>query len=354
MNLPTPEPASPAGYLNNFQDPIGLARRMLCSRNQTAWWALAREVLRCGALPLDLLLARGDRRLLKQQRELTAPLILVVGPPRSGTTLLHQVLAATLDVCWFPNVSEVFPRAPLTATRWFGGRFRRTGGLQSFFGQTSGLTPPNDAFHIWNRWFGTDRYEPILTPQAAAEMRNFMACWTELFGKPLLNKNNRNTLCVGLLSRALPTAHFVIASRDAADVARSLVRSREFVQGSRSRPWGLASCADRQNQEHGYIDDVVDQIASIRARLSCEISQVAPERVTVASYEELCDDPCAIVENIASRANVALRPHPADLSALRQSATRPLDDAEERRLADCLLREKLTAAPAAPTPSHLS
>ena len=339
MNSPTPKPRSTPKYLNNFRDPVGLARRMLMSCNPAAYWAMAREGLRPLAMPADWMLQRRERKLLAENVALTKPVILLVGPPRAGTTLLYQLLADCLDTTWFPNVSEMFPRAPIAASKIFAWKRKRTTKLRSFYGQTSGLSAPNDAFHIWNRWLGTDRYKPVLRANAEPEMLQFLATWTEAFGKPLVNKNNRNTLCIGMLSRAIPTAHVVVLRREAADIARSLIRAREFVQGDKSDAWGLASRSQNVDDPLGYVTDVCDQIGDIHTQLAEQLVQIDPARLTETTFEELCADPQRVVEKIAFASGVALRePQSASFGHLRIPSSRPLSDAEEARLAEQLDR----------------
>lgn len=332
--LPAPKSAS---YFGNFLDPIGLAKRMLFSGNRAAYWSLGREIARPFIFPFDWMMQRSEKKKLASAGDLQYPLLLVVGPPRGGTTVLYQVLAHALDATWLPNLSELFPRSPITATSWFARLPRKRTGLSSFYGQTAGMSAPNDGFHVWNRWFGQDRYEPKIEADSIASVRRFMAAWTNTFEKPLVNKNNRNSLCIEQLAEVLPTAHFVVADRDASDIARSLVRSREFVQGAKDRPWGLISRTHEAGDELSYIDDVCDQIIEIRRRIAAELSGMGADRFTGVSYEELCSAPVKTIQKISQRSGVAIRESAIDsLPELRSPTRRPLSDAEEQRLTECL------------------
>ncbi len=337
MNSPTPKPRSTRGYLNNFRDPLGLAKRMLLSANPAAYWSLSREALRPVVRPLDMLMSRRERRLLDTPRELNHPILLVVGPPRSGTTVLYQLLASTMETTWFPNVSEMFPRAPISATRMFT-RNRAARGMSSFYGQTPGLSSPNDGFHVWNRWLGDDRYEPTLRPGAEQQMLQFLATWTHTFNRPLLNKNNRNTLAMAALSRVLPNAKFVVLTREPSDIVRSLIRAREFVQGSRSRAWGLAAMeTDDESDPLRYVDDVCDQVGSIEERLRQELCETDASRVFEVDFDKMCESPLAALRAIAALADIPLRPNcEAATQQLKQPIRRPLTDGEEQRIAECL------------------
>jgi len=326
-------------YYGNFTNPIGLAIRLLISGNSIAYHTLAREIARPLLSPIDRLMQRKELSLLVDTKEIHQPILLIVGPPRSGSTLLNLALSQALEVSWFPNVSQLFPRSPIVAARWFANQTKKQFRLSNYYGNTPGLALPNDGYSIWNRWYDYDRYVPRMSASSVDSMRLFMAAWINSFEKPLLNKNNRNSLCIQQLSEVLPTAHFIVISRHHADNARSLVRSREFVQGSKHKPWGLLSHADHKDDELGYIEDICDQLFQIRAQMSAELSAVDPTKVTEVRYEDFCDDPLNVVSSIASRARVNIRDEGIQaLSTIRKSNSRLLLAEEERRLSECLIQ----------------
>ena len=100
-----PENAKSTRSYGNFQNPFGLVFRMLKSGKRAAWSALFREGLGITAKPFDALLQSRDAKRMAESQQNAFPLILIVGPPRSGTTLMYQVLAYCLDVTYPSNFS---------------------------------------------------------------------------------------------------------------------------------------------------------------------------------------------------------------------------------------------------------
>lgn len=293
---------------------------MLSSRNPAAHAALLREGLRLCATPLDMLLGVAERRGDCAQEAPQHPLLLVVGAPRSGTTLVHQVAAHHLDVTYFPNSSSVFPRSSLLlSTR--RSRAQRPGpaSFRSYFGQTREWRAANDGFHVWDRWLGDDRYRPGLNfrPEDGESMRRFLRRWTRAADRPLLNKNNRNSVCLPLLARELPEARFLVVRRDPLSVVQSLLGARESVQGHASIGWGLCSRDSAPEAGRaGQIDAVCDQILEIEARLDEDLVTLDGDRLREVSYEEFCarpdellDEWCSWIPGLRRRAGVA-RPAP--------------------------------------------
>lgn len=292
-------PDSSPSYAN-FRDPVGLVLRMLRSGDGAARSALLRAGSALVVKPLDALLATRERALLSEDRGGREPLLLIVGPPRSGSTLLYQLLAATLPVSYFTNWSALFPRATITASR-LGPRPRGSAGapdLDSFYGNTRGLRAPNDGFHAWNRWLGQDRYRAPerLDDETRAGMRRFFAAWTSVYPRPFLNKNNRNASCVALLAATLENAIFIRTTRDPVYVAQSLLLAREAIQGDRAAAWGLGS--ERPDRQADPIEDVAGQVDHVERSLDAQCASVAPGRIVNVQYEDLCRDPSSVVRRV--------------------------------------------------------
>jgi len=300
----TKAPAAEVPY-GNYRQPVQLVWRMLTSGNRVALSSLLREASKLVVPPVDWMLAREESRCVQQDHHSTRPILLVVGAPRSGTTLINQTLARCTVVSYFSNLTDMFSRSPLTATRLFSSRFgAKPTNYQNYYGQTMGLSNPNDGFSIWNRWLGSDRYTTPshFTEPVVHEMQNFFQAWTATFGLPLLNKNNRNTSCIALLAEAIPQAQFLVVRRDPLYVAQSLIHARENIQGDKRAVWGLESRSVHASSDPlGYVDDICDQLIDIENHLQAQINQVAASRIHLVQYENFCRDPAAFLISLQDK-----------------------------------------------------
>ncbi len=340
LPVPVIHPMSPRiAPSDNFRNPVGLLYRMLLSGQRAAYTALAMESLRIMAKPIDAMLQFRERRLMTSQRSGSLPLLLIAGAPRSGTTLIYQTLAKYLDVSYFSNLTSLFPRSPISGTQLVRpDTSRQSADFCNFYGQTSGLHGPHDGFGIWNRWLGSDRYVPRtdLAQNELSDMRHFFEVWCSVFRKPLLNKNNRNTSCLALLSSILPNAFFVVVRRNPVMVAQSLIRAREQVQGDKRFGWGLHSTETSQTSDPlAYVDDVCRQILSIENRLNEQLKIIPEHRILELQYEDFCRRPSNIIQQIATRIpgiglNQLLTQQP--LQAFQISSSVTLSDTEHDRL----------------------
>ena len=336
---PKPDPMTEP----NFKDPVGLAWRMLTSRNPTARSVLVREALGVVAKPVDRLLARAEAKRLAGAGASSEggadDAVLVVGGPRSGTTLVYQLLAKHLNVSYTSNWTGMFPRSPIAAgrlvPRWQRDP-RERGGTRNFFGSVSGMDGPNDAFGLWDRWFGDVRGRPEPpSPEAAGEMRDFVRAWNRAFGRPLLNKNNRNALLIEALADALPAAVFVVVERDPVYVAQSLLESRKTVQGDADAGWGLLARDADPDDPEGAVEAVCAQVREFQAEINLQADRVDPTRVVRVRYDAFCRDPGATLAAVAAACPAAgpVRGTPLPLRTTNQRRVSDADFAGiERRL----------------------
>lgn len=328
----------------NFRDPIGLARRILSSRDRAAYFAMAATALSAVAAPLDALLAATlEQRLLRGHDAPQRPVVLVTGAPRSGTTVLSQALIHHLPVTFFNNLTAVFPHAPIAANRLFG-RFlpapART--LHSYYGRTSGFASENDGLHIWDRWLGHDRYAmpERLDDATAADMRRFFAAWEHAFGRPIVNKNNALATGAITIADALPTAHFIYIRRDPVFTVQSILGARETIQGTRAAPYGVTDPA-RRNVAAAPIEDVCAQLLYHERRTAEAHRVIGGARFWVVDYEDFCAAPHAIVERVAREilhVEVDERAIRAALPPLHNTNRSKLPPAEVETIRDTLAR----------------
>jgi len=308
-NSKTPKNNVTGADYGNFKDPVGLLLRMLRSRNRAAYFTLFREGLSLMLTPLDILLASSEQKLTRKPAQSDLPLVLILGGSRSGTTLLYQTLCHYLPVSYFNNLSVSFPRSPITSSNMFK-RFLKKGNstFKNYYGSVPGFNGPNDGFHIWNRWLGQDRnhVDSDIDQVVLEEMRNFVHTWHATFGKPLLNKNNRNSLAISTFERALPTqVRYIVIKRHPQFVVQSLICSREEVQGDKRVGWGLGANETTSTDKHdksdpyAYIEDICRQVYTVDKQLNQNLQQVDSNRYIEITYEEFCQNPQAVVQQVA-------------------------------------------------------
>lgn len=166
--------------------------------------------------------------------------VFLLGPGRSGTTLLYKLLAAMPDLAYLSNYDARFPRQPAWAllqralahayavkrSAWFqdeGGAYFNDG--RSWLKRI--VPTPAEAERVY-RLCGVPESQGLDIPLTAAAVarlrRRFVASAAAAGRTVLLSKRTADNRRVARLLEAFPEARFVCLLRDGRAVARSLVR----------------------------------------------------------------------------------------------------------------------------------
>jgi len=279
--------------------------------------------------PLDMLLAARERRRYTAAAPPTLPIVLVCGPPRSGTTLVAQYLINRLDVAYVNNLASLFPKAPISANDLFGPLVRpKSRSYDTFYGRSRALAGANDGLFIWDRWLGADRGEipSRLAPKAHVELPRFFGALQAQSGRPIVNKVNRLFACATLVAPLLPSAIFVCLRRDPLMLAQSLLVARDEITGDRSLPYGVRH---ENALAEDPLEDVCRQVEFYERQIDAQRRALGAERFLVIRYESFCALPTSLPERLVRRTGGALLERPG---APEDEHERWFDVSRRRRL----------------------
>jgi hypothetical protein len=166
------------------------------------------------------------------------PTLHVVGVPRSGTTLLLQVIAAGFNIGYINNLIARFWKAPVTGIR-LANTLNLNNQDQSFhsdFGRTSRINEPHEFGYFWARLLGNDE---MLQPEIAARKQidwptvgKIIINMCEAFNTPIVFKSFLLQWHIPDFIKQLPKSCFVRIRRDPIDNAMSLLKMRREFTGS--------------------------------------------------------------------------------------------------------------------------
>ena len=294
---------------------------MISSGNRAALFTLLVTALGILCIPLDLLMSFRERRLLASAAAVPSrPTVFLCGPARSGTTLAFQILCRHLDVAFLRNVTALFPRSPIVASRIHrrltGAQAARPTSYRNYYGKTSGLGGPSEANHVWNRWVRPDEtgFRTRLSAGDARDAARFISAFGEIDGKPMVFKNNNMNVFADEVAAAVPDILVICLRRSPEFLAQSLLQARRDIHGSLSRGYGV--------QDVENLGGTADPIAAVCAqvdfleRKARELrASIGPDRFWIVDYEEICRHPGRFVASVSERLAIPMR-EGADSSAI--------------------------------------
>lgn len=291
-------------------------------------------------------LAPLERRLLGRTADGAGAMkpVFIVGPPRSGTTLLYEALVTRFHFAYFSNASHRLHRTPVSATKLFRRTIRDwTGSFESTYGKIAGWGAPCEAGWIWDRW--RDALEPTegdrLRIDPGREMRSTLDALSAMLGAPFLGKNVELSECLPVLDRLFPGCVFLEIRRDPGDCIRSIHRLRERRLGTGHlkqwlsvKPRGWDTFRDAEP-----IEQIAAQVFGVHRDVAEDARRIGTGRVHTVHYESLCANPHLEMERIEDfllQSGIDVRRRGPLPTTFSQPVTKPLDSRREDQIRDAI------------------
>ncbi len=260
------------------------------SYDRSSWLVKAGRKLQKGSFllaPLDPLFQIGLPR-----TSCPAPAIILVAPPRSGSTLLYQTLTTGLDGFYLTNLWNFLYASPAIGA-WLSKKLchRRTSDFTSRHGFVPGGCGEAEGLKFWSYWSGQTQFEAPynLLPQRARKIARLLEKIGSQRGQPFVAGFLGHAFCMELLRDSFSRPFFVHLTRDLLSNAYSLFRFSP-ENWSSTRPSGYEQLLHLPRHEQ-----VLEHLFLTHRTI---LEHKGPDTLTV-SYRELCDDPRFLVKKIA-------------------------------------------------------
>ena len=216
--------------------------------------------------------------------------LMVISPPRSGSTITYQVLTRAVPSVYISNLHFLFPNGAssyMIRNNLFGTS--RTG-FQNYYGHTPSFTDVNE---------GNEIVEAILNDGADKELIRerfikFVQSMRATPERPLIFKNVRAYSEILRLHEAVPELIFLRIKRNPEQTIQSVLHAYHELGTFHPIPASLQS-KDIENP----IEFAVHQILEIERIIELQKKQIKPAVWLEWSYEDFCLDTEAMITNIA-------------------------------------------------------
>ena len=268
------------------------ARRLFgaCTKGGSlAIWAISRKFLSPFCKVIDRVISSLVSK--ESQSVINQGCVLICSPPRSGSTVLYQVVSRVIDCSYVTNLHQVFPMTASVILNNLKAIFGRPKGLKSYYGHTREWRNVNEGNELVDYWFKTNDRDAIR--KRFIQTLNWLSGNSE---RAVIIKN----VCVYdrllELHSAVPEIIFVHLSRDTQQVIESELRGYFEL--------GYFNPIPEELIETTVVDPVsfaVRQISYIERRITRQLRQVPDVNVVHWSYEEFCESPADYIEYLAMR-----------------------------------------------------
>ena len=242
---------------------------------------------------------------ISQLTQPNLPAVLIIGNPRSGTTLLYQWLAATGLFAYPSNIMSRFYNAP-----YIGGLIHkilvdydkhgelcgnRKFDFTSQLGKTKGANSPHEFWHFWRRFFQFGDIQQLNKAELAGVNHELflkeLAAIESCFEKPLLLKALIMNWNIDYLNYVLPKPLFLFIKRNKIHNMASLYKARKIFFNDPCRWYSFKPPEYEALKSKDVYIQLAGQVCFTNKHIEQTLQGIQPERSIVISYEKFCKTP---------------------------------------------------------------
>ncbi|WP_430811369.1 MULTISPECIES: sulfotransferase [unclassified Carboxylicivirga] len=256
--------------------------------------------------------------------------VFIIGPPRTGSTILYQTLTQKLDVLYVDNLVNMSRGAT-----WFGFWLSRRlfcnkghNSSSSEHGRTQGLHAPNEGL-FWYKWLpkGHDFIDfGEIKPTAINQLRQLINALMNRYKTPIVFKNLTFSVRLRLIKELYPKARIIYIKREPLYVAQSIIRSKEKDGLALQEVWSVKPREVEQLKKcSNNIQQAVRQVYYIEKQIEQDLKLFDKEQCMIINYEHLNVD--ALIHEVQAFTGCKLRPN-QEVIQLKVSNRQQIDDAQ--------------------------
>lgn len=260
------------------------------------------------------------------------PFIFVIGLPRSGTTLLSQLIAHTFNISYINNLAARFFLAPLHGIKFsktvLGDKGRSD--FHSDYARTKGLDEIHEFGYFWRYWLNKHTFEDITHAKERESridwegVRRVLSSLQHETGKPFVFKNIYGSYHMKKFVEILDKVIFIFIQRDELDTAVSILNARKKYNQDLNVWWSYQPPEYNKIKDLDYWSQIAGQIHYLKNFYLREMKMLPEKSQLQISYKEMCERPQVVIDKIIEKCgkhdgyNIAVENDPPEYFPFRQ------------------------------------
>lgn len=243
--------------------------------------------------------------------EIEYPLIFVVGLPRSGTTLLTQIIAHGLKIGYINNITARFWSAPLHGLKLSDTLLgkNQTPKFKSEYGATESLSDIHEFGYFWRKRLNKKGFESITQAKKLEseidwnELKKVLANIQNYAQSGFVFKNIYGSYHISKLDKLLQKTLWVYVERDPLDVAISNLNARNKFYGDPGKWWSYVPPEYDKIKDLEAYPQIAGQIHYLKKFYYQELVKLSDSKKNEVfiHYEDLCANPSAFLDSIQQK-----------------------------------------------------
>jgi len=246
------------------------------------------------------------------------PPLLLIGNPRSGTSIFMQFLGITEQFAVPTNLLSRFYYAPFVGSKiqllLTDRRFDFKGELtdvkvttesESKLGKTMGLLAPNEFFHFWRQFlpnYDLEYLNDLRSNKIDIEgLRKGVAAIESVFQKPFAAKAIILQYNLDLLSKIFENFLMVYIMREPIFIMQSILLAREEFYGDRNIWWSVKPKEYENLKEMDVYHQIAGQVYYTEKSIEKGLKIITEKKQLIIKYEEFCNSIPKVYDQIVNK-----------------------------------------------------
>ena len=215
--------------------------------------------------------------------------IFIVGSPRSGSTILYQLLTHCIDYLYIDNLACPFhrnmPFGIWLSRRVFGSRNHNS--FESRYGNTPTLHSPSECQSFWYRWFPKDRDfvdHGDVSERKLHDLRKVIRSIMDKHKRDFVFKNLSCGQRIRVIREAFPNAIFISIKRDPVYTAQSLLLARRKLGLPDDVWWSVKPHNYLELQKLPIKNKLINQIYYCEKQIKDDLKELANKNKIEINY----------------------------------------------------------------------
>ena len=237
------------------------------------------------------------------------PFLFVIGLPRSGTTLLTQLLAHTFNISYINNLAARFFLTPLHGIKFsrivLGDK--RISDFQSDYARTHNLHDIHEFGYFWRYWLNKHTFDDIVQAKEKeseidwAGVKKVLSTLQHETGRPFVFKNIYGSYHMPKFAELLEKSIFIFIERDELDTAVSILNARKKYNTDLNTWWSYQPLEYNKIKHLDYWSQIAGQIHYLRQFYLEEMEHLPGKNRLKVSYQQMCEHPKGVIDQIREK-----------------------------------------------------
>ena len=254
----------------------------------------------------NLSLINEEKKLIEKYFSRSSfPKIFIVGAPRSGTTILYQLMASNYHLSYFPSAIAQYYVTPLTGfeLKKIKSFKRELIGFKSRYGSVQGDWMPHEFGYYWQYRFLHNGTDELNTNQLDKIRWNWLNkeinTISAYFNLPIVIKSLPFiNYKIQRIYNEIENSHFIYIKREDNKAIFSILNARLSNYGDLNRWWSIRPKNIKDLLKLNPFDQVINQYYSSIEKIDEGLKSIPHDRKKIIHFKDLIQNPKSTLDNL--------------------------------------------------------